>query len=71
MTRAASDLEHVWTPLTIGTTTVKHRIMVTGHTQLYGKDETISDCHIAYYRERAKGGAALLTLPGALPGTRA
>ena len=62
MTRAASDLEHVWTPLTIGTTTVKHRIMVTGHTQLYGKDETISDRHIAYYRERAKGGAALLTL---------
>jgi len=57
-----SDLKHVWTPLTIGTTTVKHRIMVTGHTQLYGKDETISDRHIAYYRERAKGGAALLTL---------
>lgn len=56
------DLKHVWTPLTIGTTTVKHRIMVTGHTQLYGKDETISDRHIAYYRERAKGGAALLTL---------
>ena len=57
-----SNLKHVWTPLTIGTTTVKHRIMVTGHTQLYGKDETISDRHIAYYRERAKGGAALLTL---------
>lgn len=56
------SLIHVWTPLTIGTTTVKHRIMVTGHTQLYGKDETISDRHIAYYRERAKGGAALLTL---------
>jgi len=56
------DLKHVWTPLTIGTTTVKHRIMVTGHTQLYGKDELISDRHIAYYRERAKGGAALLTL---------
>lgn len=62
MTTPASELKHVWTPLTIGTTTVKHRIMVTGHTQLYGKDETISDRHIAYYRERAKGGAALLTL---------
>ncbi len=62
MTTSASDLKHVWTPLTIGTTTVKHRIMVTGHTQLYGKDEMISDRHIAYYRERAKGGAALLTL---------
>jgi len=57
-----SDFQHVWTPLTIGTTTVKHRIMVTGHTQLYGKEEMISDRHIAYYRERAKGGAALLVL---------
>jgi len=53
---------HVWTPLAIGTVTVKHRIMVTGHTQLYGKDEIISDRHIAYYQERARGGAALLVL---------
>lgn len=36
--------------------------MVTGHTQLYGRDETLSERHIAYYRERAKGGAALLVL---------
>ncbi|MGE4095548.1 MAG: FAD-dependent oxidoreductase [Candidatus Binatia bacterium] len=55
-------LTHVWTPLTIGSTTVKHRIMVTGHTQLYGQNELISDRHIAYYRERARGGAALLVL---------
>ena len=55
-------LSHVWTPLTIGTMTVKHRIMVTGHTQLYGKEEIISDRHIAYYQERARGGAALLVL---------
>jgi 2,4-dienoyl-CoA reductase-like NADH-dependent reductase (Old Yellow Enzyme family) len=55
-------LTRVWTPLTIGTTTVKHRIMVTGHTQLYGKEEIVSDRHIAYYQERARGGAALLVL---------
>jgi 2,4-dienoyl-CoA reductase-like NADH-dependent reductase (Old Yellow Enzyme family) len=36
--------------------------MVTGHTQLYGKEELISDRHIAYYQERARGGAALLVL---------
>jgi 2,4-dienoyl-CoA reductase-like NADH-dependent reductase (Old Yellow Enzyme family) len=48
------SLAHVWTPLTIGTMTVKHRIMVTGHTQLYGKDEIISDRHIAYSQERAR-----------------
>ncbi|MFP6780516.1 MAG: NAD(P)-binding protein [Gammaproteobacteria bacterium] len=49
-------------PLDIGATQVRHRIMVTGHTQLYGRDETLSERHIAYYRERAKGGAALLVL---------
>ena len=52
----------VWEPLTIGSTTVDHRIMATGHTQLYGQNEMLSDRHIAYYRERARGGAALLVL---------
>lgn len=62
MTEAAAGLPHVWTPLTIGATTVKHRIMVTGHTQLYGRDHVISDRHVDYYAERARGGAALLVL---------
>lgn len=55
-------LSKVWEPLTIGSTTVNHRIMSTGHTQLYGQNETLSDRHVAYYRERARGGAALLVL---------
>ena len=62
MTTPLTELPHVWTPLQIGATTVKHRIMVTGHTQLYGRDGVISDRHVDYYRERAKGGAALLIL---------
>ena len=62
MSDSSLSLTHVWTPLAIGTVKVKHRIMVTGHTQLYGKDEIISDRHIAYYQERARGGAALLVL---------
>jgi 2,4-dienoyl-CoA reductase-like NADH-dependent reductase (Old Yellow Enzyme family) len=62
VTTPIAELEHVWTPLSIGATTVKHRIMVTGHTQLYGEHHVISDRHVAYYRERAKGGAALLIL---------
>ncbi|MFT4562049.1 MAG: 2,4-dienoyl-CoA reductase-like NADH-dependent reductase (Old Yellow Enzyme family) [Gammaproteobacteria bacterium] len=53
---------HLLKPLSIGPTTVRHRIMVTGHTQLYGRDQTLSERHIAYYAERAKGGAALLIL---------
>ena len=55
-------LSKVWEPLTIGSTTVNHRIMSTGHTQLYGQSEILSDRHVAYYRERARGGAALLVL---------
>ena len=58
----AAELKHLWQPLEIGPVTVKHRIMATGHTQLYGRDEVISDRHVAYYRERALGGAALLCL---------
>jgi 2,4-dienoyl-CoA reductase-like NADH-dependent reductase (Old Yellow Enzyme family) len=55
-------LSKVWEPLTIGSTTVNHRIMSTGHTQLYGQGEILSDRHVAYYRERARGGTALLVL---------
>lgn len=49
-------------PLEIGPVSARHRIMVSGHTQLYGVDEHIGPAHIDYYRERAKGGAALLIL---------
>jgi 2,4-dienoyl-CoA reductase-like NADH-dependent reductase (Old Yellow Enzyme family) len=54
------ELEHIWQPLSIGPTEVKHRIMMTAQTILYAEDHILSDRHIAFYRERAKGGAALL-----------
>ena len=57
-----SHYPHVFQPLTIGATTVRHRIMVTGYTQLYGQDGLLSERHIDYYAERARGGAALLVL---------
>ena len=60
MNTELSRLNHVWQPLEIGPTTVKHRIMMTAQTILYAVDHILSDRHIAYYRERAKGGAALL-----------
>ncbi len=68
MQRTGLAMEHdstypsILQPLTIGKVTVRHRIMVTGHTQLYGRDELLSDRHIDYYAERARGGAALLVL---------
>ena len=53
---------HVFRPLTVGPMHLRHRIMVTGHTQLYGQNGTLSERHLAYYEERARGGAALLIL---------
>ena len=60
MNTELSRLNHVWQPLEIGPTTVKHRIMMTAQTILYAVDHILSDRHVAYYRERAKGGAAFL-----------
>ena len=54
-----SELHLVWEPLEIGATRVRNRIMMTAQTTLYGKDNILGDRHVEYYRERAKGGAAL------------
>ena len=53
-------LEHIWQPLDIGPTRVKHRIMYTAQTLHYGEGHVLSDRHIAFYRERARGGVALM-----------
>jgi 2,4-dienoyl-CoA reductase-like NADH-dependent reductase (Old Yellow Enzyme family) len=57
-----SELPHVWQPLDIGPISVEHRVMVTGHSQLFARDHLVSDRHVDYYAERARGGAALLIL---------
>ncbi len=56
---SASGLRLVWEPLEIGSTRVKNRIMMTAQTTLYGRDNVLGDRHIEFFRERAKGGAAL------------
>lgn len=53
------ELERIWEPLTIGNTRVKNRIMMTAQSILYGDNNILGDRHIEYYRERARGGAAL------------
>lgn len=55
-----ANLDHVWKPIKVGVTTLKHRILHTATTLLYAEDNILSDRHIAYYRERAMGGAALM-----------
>ena len=57
--QSASELRLVWEPMEIGSTHVKNRIMMTAQTTLLGKDNVLGDRHIEFFRERAKGGAAL------------
>ncbi len=56
------SFRHLWTPLTVGRTTLRNRVMLTGHTLLYGEGGLISDRHIAYFAERARGGVALIII---------
>jgi len=55
-----TKLQRVWEPLTIGSTTVRNRIMMTAMGVFYGEDNLLSDRHIEYYKERARGGAGLI-----------
>ena len=59
-----NEQSSIWSPLKIGGTTVSHRVMVTGHSPYYAEDNLLSDRHIAYYAERAKGGVALQITAG-------
>ncbi len=53
--------EHLLSPLKIRNRTAKNRILITGHTTGFVDEHGFPDerC-VAYYRERAKGGAAVL-----------
>lgn len=55
---------HVFTPLTIGATTVRNRIAVPAHTTNYGENNMPSERHLAYHRARAAGGAGLSIFEG-------
>ncbi|MBV8914861.1 MAG: NAD(P)-binding protein, partial [Acetobacteraceae bacterium] len=57
---ALPDLDALWNPLRIGPMRVPNRVLTTGHALLYGEGGLISDRHIAYYQERARGGVGLI-----------
>ncbi|MBS1890602.1 MAG: FAD-dependent oxidoreductase [Actinobacteria bacterium] len=59
-TPANGQLTHLWEPLDIGPTRVRNRVMYTAQTILYGEEHLLSDRHIAFYTERAKGGVGLM-----------
>lgn len=56
-----SDYRYLFSPLKIGSVVVPNRINFAAHVTNLSVDHCISDAHIAYYMERAKGGCGLIT----------
>ena len=56
-----SEFKYLFSPLKIGSVLVPNRIHFAAHMTNFGEGYKISDRHIAYYRERAKGGCGLIT----------
>ena len=53
---------HLFTPITIGSVTVKNRILSSGHDTVMTDGGRIGDRLIAYHESRAKGGAGLIVV---------
>ncbi|MDJ1018442.1 MAG: FAD-dependent oxidoreductase [Paracoccaceae bacterium] len=49
-------------PIKLGPKTARNRIWMTAHATLLVKDHLFTDSHVAYYKARAKGGAAVITM---------
>ena len=53
---------HLASPLRIGPREAKNRVWMTAHATLLVRDHLFTDAHVAYYRARARGGAAVITM---------
>jgi 2,4-dienoyl-CoA reductase-like NADH-dependent reductase (Old Yellow Enzyme family) len=56
------DFPHVFTPLRLRHRTLRSRINFGAHTTNMGEGGLVSDRHVAYYRERALGGAGMIVV---------
>ena len=54
--------EKLFSPISINSVTLKNRIAYPSLALLFSYDKKINNKHIEFYRERAKGGAALITV---------
>ncbi|NTU85725.1 MAG: mycofactocin system FadH/OYE family oxidoreductase 2, partial [Chloroflexales bacterium] len=50
----------LFTPIRLGSLTLKNRIVFSAHLTNYAEDYMPSERHVYYYRERARGGAGLI-----------
>ncbi len=55
-----AEFKYLFSPLRLGATSVTNRISFSAHMTNFGEDNRISDRHVHYYRDRAKGGAGLI-----------
>ncbi len=56
-----SDFRYLFSPLKIGHVVIRNRIHFAAHMTNFGEDQKISERHVYYYRERARGGCGLIT----------
>jgi len=56
-----SEFRYLFSPIKIGSVVIRNRIHFAAHMTNFGEDQKISERHIAYYRERARGGCGLIT----------
>ncbi|GGJ41019.1 oxidoreductase [Streptomyces brasiliensis] len=54
------DLEHVLSPLRVGSLTIRNRIATTAHMTGYAENGLVSDILVEYLTARARGGVGLL-----------
>ena len=54
------EFKYLFTPLKIGSVTVRNRIFMSAHSKQYGEDNMMGRRHAFYYAERAKGGIGLV-----------
>jgi len=62
MQSPATAFPHLFSPLTIGSVTIKNRIMSSGHDTVMALDGLITDQLVAYQEARARGGAGLIVI---------
>lgn len=55
-----SRYPHVFSPVSLGSVVLRNRVFVSAHTTNFGQDFLPTDRHVAYHRERARGGAGLI-----------
>ena len=56
-----TEFRYLFSPLQLGSVIVPNRIHFAAHMTNFGENHRISERHIYYYRERARGGCGLIT----------